>query len=908
MENGLEIIDRGINQEYQKNRAGTFRDKMKILRDKYSYLVLTFTIPLLIMWTIYIIMGVYPFGNNSVLVLDLNGQYVYFFEELREKLLSGGNLLYTWSRSLGGEFMGIFAYYVASPFALLTLIFPKDHITEALLCMILLKTGSMGLSMGIYLHNSHPSKKINIVIFSCMYALTAYAVVQAHNTMWIDNLIMLPLLTLGIENLITKRRFKLFVITLSVAVLTNFYIGYMMCIYVAVYFIYYYFAHNVNDENNFYMERRHFIKSIARIAVYSAIAISIAMVIIYPTYYSLQFGKTEFSQTSYDVYEKFSFLDMFYKLFPGSYDTVRPEGLPFLYCGILTLLLLPVYFFSNGVKAREKMCTAGIIAFFLFSFNCSVIDIVWHGLQKPNWLNYRYSFMLCFILLITAYKAFCNFSKSNYRIVIFTATLLIGGLLAAQVQKHDYIRDIDCVWISIICIVIICFALHAFRYGYIGSGAKSILLIAVCLELFLSGLVNTIALDEDVVISSRDSYNNYISEMQPLVDYVKNYDNSPFYRMEKTNHRKTNDSMALGYYGISGSTSTLNSSVISLLADLGYTSKSHWSKYVGGNIISDSLVGIKYVITDEDRYDNDYQSIFNGNVYSIYKNGYAVSLAAAVNEKYQTLDLEQYATAFDFLDAIVGSMIGKEGDTGLFTELILKDTNSKNCDISNISGHKKYKVTKSSVAADITYTVEATADGDVYMFLPTDYSRELRLTVNGNDYGIYLNEGSCMKYIGTYSKGDLINVVLTLKEDDCYIKNGTTMFCTMNKDAVYQALSDISSNQYEITSFSDTHIEGVVTTTEEKNTLYTSIPYDKGWHVYVDGEETTIFKTAGALLTAELEPGTHTVVFKYLPDSFVIGAIVTVCGLAAFAAAVAVDRIYTRRRRMRWALSNRAYH
>lgn len=156
---------------------------------KYRFLLTAFALPALIMWMVYIAMEVYPFGSSSVLVLDLNGQYVYFFEDLRKKVLEGGSFLYTWTRSMGGEFMGIYAYYLASPFTFLITLFSEDHITEGLLLIILLKTGCMGATMAYYLNESRPTKKLNILIFSTCYALSSYAVVMANNTMWILSLI-----------------------------------------------------------------------------------------------------------------------------------------------------------------------------------------------------------------------------------------------------------------------------------------------------------------------------------------------------------------------------------------------------------------------------------------------------------------------------------------------------------------------------------------------------------------------------------------------------------------------------------------------------------------------------------------------------------------------------------------------
>ena len=125
----------------------------RVAKKRSLYLPWAFLIPFVLLFCIYLSRAIYPFGNGSVLILDLNGQYVYFFAELRNKLLHGGSLLYSWSRSLGGEFLGIFAYYLSSPFSLITCLFPASHITEALLLMFMLKAGACGFSMALYLRS-----------------------------------------------------------------------------------------------------------------------------------------------------------------------------------------------------------------------------------------------------------------------------------------------------------------------------------------------------------------------------------------------------------------------------------------------------------------------------------------------------------------------------------------------------------------------------------------------------------------------------------------------------------------------------------------------------------------------------------------------------------------------------------
>ena len=389
-----------ISELLPNNENSKIKDKLKnIVSKKNLYLWLCFAVPAVVMYLIYLAMEIHPFGDGSVLVLDLNAQYVYFFEALREFVWGDASLLYSFSRQLGGEFMGIYAYYLSSPFSYLIALFPRSLTLEGLLIIFLLKTGLCGLTCGYYLTKitvAEKLNKINVVMFSTMYALCSYAIVQQNNTMWIDALIWLPILTYSIEQLIKYRKFKLYVIILALTVMSNYYIGYMVCIYVVLYFFTYYFAKSENAENNLIGEKLHFAKSLFRIIIYSIISMGMIALMLLAAYYSLTFGKTTFTDPSWKVEIKFDLMDYLTKFLPGSYDTVRRSGLPFVYSGVLTLFMLPAYFISNKISNREKIMSGVIITVFSVSFMISVVDLVWHGFQEPNWLNYRYSFMLSF--------------------------------------------------------------------------------------------------------------------------------------------------------------------------------------------------------------------------------------------------------------------------------------------------------------------------------------------------------------------------------------------------------------------------------------------------------------------------------------------------------------------------------
>ena len=221
-------------------------------------------------------MGIHPFGNGSVLVLDLNGQYVYFFESLRNAVYGEGSFLYSFFRALGGEYMGMYAYYLASPLSYIVALFPQDRILEALFTIILLKAGLSGFTFGFFLHKhtANPNKIITVA-FSAMYALCSFAVVHQNNVMWIDAIIWLPIITYAIEQLIKHRKYKLYVISLAMAMMSNYYIGYMICIWCVLYFFYYFLAHDESVHNP-HGEKLHGVRAFLRFGAFSLLAAAIS--------------------------------------------------------------------------------------------------------------------------------------------------------------------------------------------------------------------------------------------------------------------------------------------------------------------------------------------------------------------------------------------------------------------------------------------------------------------------------------------------------------------------------------------------------------------------------------------------------------------------------------------------------
>lgn len=852
-----------------------------------KYLGFCFLIPAVLLFLVYLARGVWPNGEGSVLVLDLNGQYVYFFEALRDLITKGGSFLFSFRRALGGEFMGIFAYYLASPLSFIVALFPKENMTEAIEFLLVLKCGLCGFTFGYFAHKTRPRHPLTTVTFSVMWALSAYAVVMQHNLMWTDNIILFPLVLLGIQRIIKKGRMSLYVVTLALSILSNFYIGYMTCIFSGLYFFLCYASKN-KEERNPDNVRFHFGKSFARFAAASVCAVCIGAVIILPTYYSLTLGKTTFSDPSFTPAMKFNLADFFTKFYFGSYDTVRPEGLPFLYTGTLTLLVAPVYFVCKKIAVREKVVSALTFVIFLLSMNITTLDLFWHGMQKPNWLNYRYAYMLCFFLLCWGMRAFEHIREINFRWVAGSFIATSGVLMILQKLEYDNLPDMR----AIVPSLLIAFALLLIVLGvrskklHLETAARVGLVFFVCIEMVASALVNFNDLDDDVVFSGRTGYRNFLDRVSIAAKDIEEHDSS-FYRAEKTFMRKSNDNMALGFRGLSGSTSTLNAETIKFLGRMGYASRSHWSKYFGETPVSDSLLGVKYIVAETNDKVYEAKAIFNypdENMIT-YENPYALSVATAVDTMLTNAPFtdDGVTSPFERMNSLVSYMLGDPEAPHVFTESPVQLVTTDNVKESTIAGHIKYSKLNEDSTARVTYHLVIDSSDPLFCYFPSKYTRDCDLKVNGSSIGTYFENDTYRIYsLGEFDDGEEITVSLELKKSELYVESDVPYFYFLDTARYEEAFGELGKYPMSLTSDTDDTLTGTITVPEGKCQIFTSIPYDEGWVVTCDGNEVETTKVLDALLTFSLEPGEHEVKLEYRPVSVKYGKIISLMGLIAF--------------------------
>lgn len=664
--------------------------KTRILTKKY--MLFAFFTPILVMLLTFLFTGMI-FGKTSFLALDMNAQYIYFFEQLRDALTGKESFFYTLERSLGGEFFGYYTYYLASPLSLIVVLFPDTMIVEAIGVMMVLKSALASLAFCIYLYNTRHVNSVGFGMFSVAYAFCAYATAYQTNIMWMDALIWLPLIALGIRALIREGKFKLFVLSLSLGIWSNYYIGYMLCIFAALYFVFFLASHS-KAERNPNGVKLHILKSCLRFFLYTCLVLAITAGVLLCAIYSLSFGKSDgFDPSKLTFTVNIDFIDVIAKMFIGTFDTFRPEGKPHIYAGTLALLLLPLFFISKKIKLREKIGYSALVTFFIASFTISALNLFWHGFSEPVWLNYRYSFIFSFIILIMAYRAYEGINEVGFKYFAVASGALIFILFIAQ-KTADLTRyDGDtanryniwgAVWLTSIFLglYLLLFYLLKREPKKLTSSATeapykkrvsktrviSIILCAlVCTEALVSACISWAGQFDDAGLSTKSSYDNFKRSQGVITEFLEKKEIDGFFRAERLFQRKSNDNLVLNINGVSEFTSTYNKGAKDFLKRLGYKTQDQSALYRFTDELADSLLGIKYVISDE-LINKKPEEIIKSDIYkeiavldgkyTVYENKHALPIMYAVNKDVLLADMSEEMSSSLFAIYIAELMTG----------------------------------------------------------------------------------------------------------------------------------------------------------------------------------------------------------------------------------------------------------
>ena len=434
-------------------------------------------LPMGVMGLVFALSGICPFGSRSLSVLDMSNQYLSFLGSLRDLLTGKASALYLPSMALGGDMLGVIAYYLMSPLNLLCCLFPREELLTAVSVLYILRVGLCGLTMALYCGQRH-GYGWRLLLPALGYGMMAYMVAYSLNYLWQDCVILLPVVALGISRLAEGRGRWVYVLSLAGALALNFYIGYILCLFSVLFFLYELLSRPKTETVRPWGRLVDF-------ALSSLGAGALGAVILVPAFMALMGGKASFSLSELSLALKFDFPALFSKLFVGAFDfgELTPVGLPHIFCGTVTMGLGALYFVDRATPLRRRLWTAGLLALLTVSFWVSAPDLVWHGMNVPTWYNYRYSFLFSFLLIGAADRCLSHLREGigPRQLLLPPAVTGAAAALAFLGRSYTYVTP-AVIWEALAVTAVLCGALYILlspggRRGLTAAAGAALLLI-----------------------------------------------------------------------------------------------------------------------------------------------------------------------------------------------------------------------------------------------------------------------------------------------------------------------------------------------------------------------------------------------------------------------------------------------
>ena len=827
------------------------KKKNHFLKNHLAVIVAFFT-PIFILVCLYIAREIFPFGDEMYLRSDMYHQYAPFLKLFQTVLKEGRGLEYTFSMGLGSDLVSAYAYYLASPLNWIVALFPAKWIPEIMSSFIILKAGLMSGTFTWYLTKKfHRQNNLLAACFGIFYALSGYMAAYSWNLMWLDDLVLLPLIVLGLERLVREGKVLLYTISLGLAVLSNYYIAIMICFYLVFYFIY------LLVEEAGRKGWEHVLQKIIRFVVYSVIAGCMAAVIVLPAFLALFGTASAGSAFPSRISFYYSLLEMFAHGMMNAKVTMISEGyVPNIYAGIFTFALIPLFFMNKKIRVEQRIGKAVLMLILWLSFVMNVLAYIWHGFHLPNSLPARQSFIYIFLVLVLCYETTLRIRQYEYWQILGAFAVAIGAVFVLQLLFDDK-YTVTQAFINtgfLLCYLII-FVLHkrglvkkegASRYGKtISQIVLFILLFAVCVA---EASVNT----NETGYSTTDRV-VYTEDNDDIEAMLQTVEDGSFFRVEKAKRRTKNDGAWSDYRSASIFSSTTMKGLSKIYASFGMQSGTNSFSYYGNTPFTSALLGVKYKLSDSTIDDPLYTYVGGNKHVYLYEANYVLPLGFMVKETTQAEVNPSGSDPFVIQNDLITAACG-EGP------------------IFDIKGRMTGKTIEIEVTSDTRKLVYVE---DKLDNLKADIYRDGEIYLNKN---YTATECKIIVDLGQLQAGD--KIVLSTSDEN--ISSLSVTEADLDVEAFEKAMTALSSSPWNITEFTDGHLKGTVKVEKGRTMLFTTIPYEKGWTVYVDGVKTTYKGFYDAFIQIPLEEGQHEVEMIYHAPGLRTGAIISAVAIILF--------------------------
>lgn len=839
------------------------------IKDNYC-IYAAFSVAFLVILAVCIAEKIKPFGPNALTLVDSMHQYLPFFAEYRNKLLHEGSLFYTWNIALGSNFMSLSAYYLSSPFNYLFLLFDKENIVVAVTIIIMLKVSLSAASMAYFLSYKGKKKSRNPIIIGVAvgYALSNYVVGYNWNVMWLDCIMIFPLIILGFQRLMEEKNPKLYTLSLFYCLYCNYYIGFIICIFLVLWF----FVYNHRHVKKFFLDG-------IRFALYSLLAGGMSAFLLIPAYMGImqtasakaELPKWEWYGNIFNMFRQQLFLTE-----PITNQTF--DGNVNLYCGMFAVFALFLYIFHGKIKLHEKIGRLLLLAVLMVSFNATTPNFIWHGMHDQYGIPNRFSFLFIFVILLIAYDVFCRVDNMQIGYIIAGALLACVFVVFCRLEAAGGIpnRVLICSCALLVCYAVIC----SLRRGKVlKKKVFPFVFACVCVAELVVGAA-------------------YGFGQNGFADYEGNYRTSPqvtrayeevkalagegdFYRAELMDSKVLDEVTWYSIPSVGTFCSTVIGDVVSTMGRLGFYTGANEFLYMGATPFTNSLFNVRYLLEREGDLNNyAYNYVESVDGVGIYENPYPLSLAFCVSRQVKDWNRDAYLP-LDGQNSLSYAMTGGVPFfTPLYPELMVA---SDTCRV-RVDGRKIVYTPNQAGDASLMVSFLAERQGDYYLNCRGNGINKLHIYVNGEDIG-YDRYQIQIFHLGELEVGDYVSIEYCYKNIKASEANASLYMATFDERAYQSVYEQLREGMLQIEEFDDGYVRGTVDV-REGQTLFTSIPYDEGWRLTVDNQEAEYYKVCGAFIGIDLDAGGHLIELQYVPRGLELGIIVTIFSCVLFLLAI----------------------
>ena len=812
-------------------------------------IALSFFMPLIVMTGCCIAFGIQPFGDNSLLIIDGLHQYMPFYSVLYDKLKGGESLFYSFRSGLGINFLSLFSYYLSSPLNLLIIFFKKTQLNMAV--SIVLKIALSGMTAGIYFSSKSKKPGLHVLMISMAYALSSYMVGYCWNVMWLDAIMIFPIVVMGLERLIDKKDGRLYCLALFYALYCNYYIAFMICIFAIIWYIFY----------SFKSVKQFFFRGIS-FALYSFLAAGMAAVLLIPAYLGIKQTASGEAMTLPDHSFLTNAADLLNRQFamgrPISHDNF--DGNANLYIGIFTVLAVGLYLLNQQIKISDKIKKTLLVGFFYLSFGEMILNFIWHGFHDQYGIPNRFSFLFGFVLLHMLWEVFEHLDGTKGWHVAFACMAGVGLLAYARVKGtqplEDKVYGVAGMLFILYGMILLLYTLSRKRKVWYKAAFCAVAIIEIAATACMGFNEN-----------GQISVSKFFYGTEDMEKAAASLKDGTFYRSELASALMVDENAwyPINSVGLFGSTAT--DRMVNMMDNLGFYTGCNEYLYKGATPVTNFLLNVKYLYYhQEDSLTTDFKYLKTQGTFDIYENpAKGMSIGYLMNDSIKDW---YYDSAYPF--RVQNDLREQAFDVfELFHDIEIDDPATNGCTASKTNDGEYYFEYGDSRPDNMTFTIPITETAEnLYLFYDGTQVENAQIMVDGTNVKSGDLDGYMLP-IGKVSAGSEVKVTFELKgeTEDGYVRLSAADF----DQEVFEDFKKTAAEQaFTVTDYSSNSLEGTVDASDNQ-TLFLSIPYESGWKVKVDGKEVKTCRIGDAFLGVKVPSGEHTVSLKYTPPGFSIG-------------------------------------